>query len=56
MRDELDALHSLDHPHIVRVLDLVEDFSSIYIVLELMPCGTLTKVLDKYQQIRKLKG
>ena len=48
MRQELHALDRLEHPHIVRVLDLCEDHYNIYIVLELMHCGTLTKVLDKY--------
>ena len=48
MMKELDALDKLEHPHIVRVLDLCEDKENIYIVLELMQYGTLTKVLDKY--------
>ena len=48
MKQELEALDRLEHPHIVRLLDLCEDYKNIYIVFELMHCGTLTKILDKY--------
>ena len=47
MMQELEALDKLEHPHIVRVLDLCEDVNNIYIVLELMRHGTLTQVLSK---------
>lgn len=47
MMQELDALDRLEHPHIVRALDLLEDRENIYIVLELMPAGNLTDVLTK---------
>jgi len=32
MKSELEALEQLDHPHIVRVIDLCEDDNNIYIV------------------------
>ena len=56
MMQELEALDELEHPNIVRVLDLCEDPYNIYIVLELMVCGTLTDVLTKIQQIKKNKN
>ena len=50
LRQELQALQHLDHPHIVRVIDLLEDEENIYIVAELMPHGNLLQVVDKMQQ------
>ena len=55
MMQELEALDQLEHPHIVRVLDLCEDEPNIYIVLELMPCGTLTDILTKIQEVNRYK-
>ena len=42
----------LEHPHIVRVLDLCEDDKEIYITLELLKHGNLLEALTK---IRKKK-
>ena len=55
MMQELEALDQLEHPHIVRVLDLCEDEQHIYIVLELMACGTLTDILTKIQEVNRYK-
>ena len=52
MWQELEALDKLEHPHIVRVLDLCEDFDHIYVVLELMRHGTLTQMLAKIQETK----
>ena len=41
MDQELEALDQLEHPHIVHVLDLLQDDDNYYIVLELMLHGTL---------------
>ena len=54
MMDELDTLDKLEHPHVVGVLDLLEDKSHIYIVLELMPNGNLTEVLAKIEKAQKI--
>ena len=50
MRQELEALEKLDHPHIVRVLDLCEDENNIYIAAELLKHGNLLEFLDKMKQ------
>ena len=55
MMQELEALDLLEHPNIVRVLDLCEDRLHIYIVLELMVCGTLTDMLTKIMKINQHK-
>ena len=40
----------LDHPHIVRVLDLCEDEENYYIALELIKNGNLHEVLQKMKE------
>ena len=52
MWQELETLDKMEHPHIVRVLDLCEDFDNIYVVLELMRHGTLTQMLAKIQETK----
>ena len=41
MANELDVLACTDHPHIVRVHELIEDANQFYIVSELMNGGEL---------------
>ncbi len=41
MRQELAVSEQLEHPHIVRVLDLIEDDYNIYIVMEYINGGHL---------------
>ena len=41
MRQELAVSQQLEHPHIVRVLDLIEDDSNVYIVMEYINGGHL---------------
>ena len=43
---ELEALEQLDHPHIVRSFDLLEDEENVYIVSELMEHGNLKELTD----------
>ena len=47
--DELAALEELDHPHIVRVFDLLEDEENVYIVSELMDMNLkeLTDIMEE---------
>lgn len=47
MRGELEALDELDHPNIVRVIELLESDDDYYIVMELMPDGNLLDMLNK---------
>jgi serine/threonine protein kinase len=47
MRGELEALDELDHPNIVRVIELLESDEDYYIVMELMPDGNLLDMLNK---------
>ncbi|KAG7344199.1 protein kinase domain containing protein [Nitzschia inconspicua] len=42
LRNEVDILRQLDHPHIVRIYGVYEDPDSIYLVMEYCPGGDLT--------------
>jgi serine/threonine protein kinase len=50
MRGELEALDELDHPNIVRVIELLESDDNYYIVMELMFDGSLSEILDKFDE------
>ena len=52
MDQELQALDKLEHPHIVHVLDLLEDNENHYIVMEHMLHGNLRQKLAKFQDTR----
>ena len=47
MNQELEALDKLVHPHIVHVLDIMEDKDNHYIVMENMIHGNLRQKLAK---------
>ena len=47
MASELDVLSRTDHPHIVRVHELIEDSNNFYIVSELMNGGELYEMIIK---------
>ena len=49
MDQELTALEKLVHPHVVHVLDLLEDDKNHYIVMEHMIHGNLHQKLAKIQ-------
>ena len=40
-------LKNLDHPHIVHVIELLEDSRNFYFVMELIAHGNLEDVLDE---------
>ena len=44
---EIETLQLLDHPHIVRVMEILEDNENIYMASELMENGNLLQVFDK---------
>ena len=48
MRGELEALEELDHPNIVRIIELLETDDNYYIVMELMLDGSLLEILNKF--------
>ena len=50
--EELALLQKLDHPHIVHVLEMLQDDENLYVVMELMTHGDLLKV---HQRIIKNK-
>ena len=50
MSQELGALEMLDHPHVVRVLDLFEDDDNIYIISEILRNGNLLEIVKKMKQ------
>ena len=52
MKQELEVLEELDHPHVVRVIELLEDNNEYYVVMELLPDGNL---LDFLNNISKKK-
>ena len=50
MKEEISASQKLDHPHIVRVLDLCEDEEHICIALELMSHGNLREIVQSRKE------
>ena len=46
MKQELEVLENISHPYIVRVIDLCEDRTNIYVVSELLPSGNMLEVLS----------
>lgn len=50
MKQELEVSEKLEHPHVVKVLDLCEDEDDIYIALELIKHGNLLEVLSKMER------
>jgi len=51
LRNEVEISVSLDHPHIVRIFDVYEDTSNIYMVFEICKGGELLHSLVRRQQI-----
>ena len=47
LSSELAMLKNLDHPHIVHVIELLEDSGNFYFVMELIEHGNLEDVLDE---------
>ena len=47
MKQELEVLERINHPNVVRVLDLFEDDDSIYVALELLHDGNLLELLNE---------
>ena len=47
---EIQTLEMLDHPHIVRVHEILEDDKNIYMALELIEHGNLLEVLSQMQE------
>ena len=50
MKQELQVLEDINHPYIVRVLDLCEDEYNYYIALELLPDGNLLEILTRLNE------
>lgn len=46
MKRELEVLEEIVHPHITRVLELLEDAKSFYIVMEFVEDGDLMNLID----------
>ena len=47
LKSELNMLKNLVHPHIVHVLELLEDNDNLYFAMELIENGNLMDVLDE---------
>ena len=47
VKQELQVLQSLEHPHIVHVLELLMDDTNLYFVMELIEHGDLMEVHEK---------
>lgn len=47
LRHEAEVLAGLDHPHIVRILDLVRDGDGVAIAMQYAPGGSLAGLLDR---------
>ena len=50
LQDELKVCEALDHPHITRVLQLLEDEKMFYVVMELVSGGNLLERIDKLKK------
>lgn len=53
MEQELDVLQKTDHPHIVRVFELLHDEVNFYIVTELVTGGELYDHIIKVKRLRE---
>ena len=51
MEQELEVLQNTDHPHIVRVMELLEDEAKFYIVSELVSGGELYDYIIKKKKL-----
>ena len=51
MEQELEVLQNTDHPHIVRVMELLEDEAKFYIVSELITGGELYDYIIKKKRL-----
>ena len=51
MKQELEVLKSIEHPHIVRVIDMFEDTVNFYIVTEYMKGGELYDHMIKAKRL-----
>ena len=45
MKQELEVLEEINHPYVVRVLDLFEDSQNIYVAMEILNDGNLMDYL-----------
>lgn len=52
LRREAEALASLDHPHVVRILDVVDDGDGLAIVMALATGGSLADLLGDLGRLR----
>mmetsp|Transcript_12284 Transcript_12284/g.15664 ORF Transcript_12284/g.15664 Transcript_12284/m.15664 type:complete len:151 (-) Transcript_12284:293-745(-) len=53
MEQELDVLQKTDHPHIVRVFELLQDDVNFYIVTELVTGGELYDHIIKVKRLKE---
>lgn len=53
MEQELDVLSKTDHPHIMRVFELLQDDASFYIVTELVTGGELYEYIIKVKRVNE---
>ena len=49
---EAEILSKLDHPHIIKLLGVVEDKFEVYLILKLCKGGTLREYLDTHRGLR----
>ena len=49
---EAEVLSKLDHPHIIKLLGVVDDKFDVYLILELCKGGTLREYLDTHRGTR----
>ena len=53
MKEEIDMMRSLDHPHIVRYLGADVRGSTLYIMAEWMAGGSLRSIIDKFGPLQE---
>jgi mitogen-activated protein kinase kinase kinase ANP1 len=50
---EVEIMRKLNHPNIVRYLGTDRDETSLFIFLELIPCGSISNLLGKYGSFKE---
>jgi len=47
VKQEAELLNQLDHPNIVKVMHLIQINHQLYMGMELIKCGSLSKFVEK---------
>jgi len=51
IHDEVEILHRVDHPNVVKMIEIFESEEKLYVVMELLPGGDLYTALTKVRKV-----